>query len=197
MKQRWSSWSTKKQTWAAVGAIFLVLMLIGAAAGGGDSENEQEAQAPTPTTAAVQQQAAKAPEPAPKPPSAEDKLRKSLEDNDVKARIETITPQEISIKATTPDGGFEGPSVDDLNRAAGEIFHSVYGDAGFTRETFIGFSGGLVSKATGKPDNEALTGTFRMTKAEAEQVAWDEQAQVSAIDWDVYRGFAHPALKQD
>ncbi len=171
-----------------IGAIVVLGLLFGEdekkPSGAAPAATSKVAAAPA-TTPAATTAAAEPKPPPPPPPSARSKLRAALGEVDAKA---TVSPDRIAVDAKTPDGGFEGASTGDLNRRAGKIFAAIH-EAGFTRSTLIKFKG--------KDLPDAVTGTFKMSRDEAKEIAWDDEDALAAIDWSNYRLFAHPALKQD
>lgn len=130
-----------------------------------------------------------------KPRSPRERLRVALRKLD--ARLVESSSAELTIHAKTPAGGLQGASTGDLNRAAQDIFMSVYRDAGYTRATVIVFKGGLVDTRTGKDLPDVNTGIFTMSRSDAAAIDWDDEDRLLIIDWTNFRDFAHPALKQD
>jgi hypothetical protein len=102
---------------------------------------------------------------------------------------------EVQVTATTPKGGFSGPSCGDLDDGSQAIFKKIYGDTGWKRRASIVYQGGLVSKATGKEVPNVSTGIFTMPAGQAKQIDWSDDAALSNIDWSIYRSFCHQALQ--
>lgn len=98
----------------------------------------------------------------------------------------------VEITLETPEGGFEGASVEDLDGSAAGAFKALYEDAGFQEDAAVTFRGGLVDTRTGRDLPNAKTGRYRLTAREARRIDWDNAI---AIDWSQYRVFAGPALK--
>jgi hypothetical protein len=106
-------------------------------------------------------------------------------------RIER-SPTFLQVTLATPEGGFEGASVDDLDGSAGAAFKAIYGDTDWRKDASVTFTGGLVDTRTGKEAPNEETGIYRLTASEARRIEWDNAV---AVDWSQYRVFAHPALK--
>jgi hypothetical protein len=102
----------------------------------------------------------------------------------------------LDIYLRTPEGGFSGASVDDLDTGAAAAFAAAYGKAKYHKAVGVIFRGGLVNSTTGKDLPKANTGIYLMTGGQAEQIDWSNDEALMNIDWSNYRVFAHPALKQ-
>lgn len=86
----------------------------------------------------------------------------------------------IEVTLETPEGGFEGASVDDLDGSAAGAFKTLHEDAGFQGDAAVAFRGGLVDTRTGKDLPNAKTGLYRLTAREARRIEWDNAI---AVDW--------------
>jgi len=137
------------------------------------------------------------------PTSNRERLRSALDDaepagfGEVSVRAIEFG-RALTIYLRTPEGGFDGPSWDDLDDSAAAAFKAVYAEARYpaTRETVIVFQGGLVDTRTGKELPDANTGIYTMKGAAARRIDWSDDDVVSYnIDWSNYRDFAHPALE--
>ncbi len=197
-------WDRVKQapTWVKIVVpIVLLIVVLSAIGGGSDSDNNgggdggaAEAVADTGSSEPTTATEAAAP--------TEDDLRDALDDadptnygavaSDVNVKQIEIFPAVVNITLETPQGGFEGASVDDLDGSAAAAFEAIYGDADWHRGATVKFTGGLVNSRTGQDLPDAETGLYRLTAKEARQIDWDN---ASAVDWSYYRLFAHPALK--
>ena len=117
--------------------------------------------------------------------------------NDLKLKSLEVYPPSHLIGAAnttmeTPEGGFDGPSVDDLAGSAGAVFEAIFNDAGWRRKASVRFTGGLVDKRTGKSLPNDPTGIFVVGPRQAARIAWDNATEV---DWKQYAIFLSPALK--
>lgn len=102
----------------------------------------------------------------------------------------------LEIHLKTPEGGFNGPSVDDLDDQAAGAFHAIYSDTDFTGTTYLFFEGGLINAKTGREAPDAQTGSFAMKKGEARQIDWfDEDTVQYGIDWSQYRTSVSAVLR--
>ena len=72
----------------------------------------------------------------------------------------------------------------------------IYG-AGYTRASSIVFRGGLYDTRTGNDKPNGTTGIYRMSRPQAAAIRWRDKDRLLYIEWNNYRDFAHPALKQD
>lgn len=88
------------------------IVVVGIAAA---SSSDQKTNTPSPSPSAV-----KSTMPT---PTARDKLEAAITDLD--ALVLSTTPDQVTVDAKTPEGGFDGASTGDLNRAAGEIFKAI------------------------------------------------------------------------
>lgn len=141
-------------------------------------------------------------EPAPSP-SAEERAREALGDEissdvavgDSQVRSVKVTGQLMDITLATPEGGFEGPSTDDVDGLASAALARIYEDADWHGAAFVEFRGGLVDSATGRELPNAPTASYRVERRRAEQIDWSDEEVLFVIDWSIYRGLCHPALK--
>lgn len=109
----------------------------------------------------------------------------------------TVIGRNALVELETPSGGFEGPSTDDMNYQVGAVFRRIYKDTDHKGSVTIQFSGGLVNTKTGAESPDSVTGTYVIRADEARQIDWDDEDVVDyIIDWDLYRTFVHPAIKQ-
>lgn len=177
--------------WAGGGLVALVVVAV--IAGGGSDDPGSTSPPP------VARETPPAPVPPPPPPPPPQSPRQKLEDAlaSLDAKIESASAREISIEAKTPEGGLEGASTGDLNRAASEIFKAIYGEAGYRRASVVVFKGGLVDTKTGADLPHAETGIYNMSRADAAAIQWSDDDRLLVIEWKNFRVFAHPALKQD
>jgi hypothetical protein len=211
------SWWKQALGWVGASiALPFVIGIIGSIVDSGEtdqsSDSEETTEAPTTTqteaTTTETEQEPTEPKPAPAParvsepePTQED-LQNALDDVDptefgavstgleVK-RIERL-PLIVHVTLATPEGGFEGPSVADIDGSAAGAFKAIYEDAGWRRDATVTFTGGLVNTRTGQDLPNAETGIYRLTAKEARRIDWDNAI---AVDWSLYRVFASPALK--
>jgi hypothetical protein len=136
-------------------------------------------------------------------PSAEQRAREALGDNvssdvavgDSKVRSVKVNGQLVDITLSTPEGGFEGPSTDDTDGLASAALAKVYEDGDWRGAAYVEFRGGLVDSATGRPLPNAPTVSYRVERNAARQIDWSNEEALFAIDWGIYRGFCHPAIK--
>lgn len=181
--------------WVLVG--FAVLIVIGVIAGDPEEDNGNGGgDEPAATGPADDEESAER-------ESVEDRIRAGLEDIDptefgavadsldVK-RIERL-PRIVHVTLETPEGGFEGASVDDLDGSAAGTFKAVYEDAGWGKAATVTFEGGLVNTRTGKDLPNEETGIYRLEPNEARRIDWDNAI---AVDWSLYRVFVHPAISE-
>jgi hypothetical protein len=103
---------------------------------------------------------------------------------------------EAQVTVTTPEGGLQGASCDDLNEGAKAVWTKVYNDAAWNGGALVVFKGGLVSTVTGEDLPDANTGIFTIHADQAAQIDWSDDDALLNIDWSYYRDFCHPALKQ-
>jgi hypothetical protein len=170
-----------------------ILILTGSACGGSSSGSANTESKATSTK----------PPPPPAPATPPDRVRDELGDKvsaggyagDVKIQNVAFSKTEAQVTATTPEGGFSGPSCGDLNDGAQAIFKKIYHDAGWKKGAVLVYKGGLVSKATGKALPNVNTGIFTMPAGQAKQINWSDDDALSNIDWSIYRDFCHPALQ--
>ena len=186
---------------ALVGALLAasLLILLGSGCGGNSSSSANK------TTTESKSTAAKPPPPPPPPPQTtpKDRVRDELGDEvkaggyagDVKIQDVSFGDTEVQVTATTPEGGFSGPSCGDLDDGAHAIFKKIYDDAGWKKGAVLVYKGGLVSKATGKEVPDVNTGIFTMPRGQAKQIDWTDDDALDNIDWSIYRDFCHPALQ--
>lgn len=184
--------------------IFVGLFVIGSIidlVGGGDDDKDDKGKASQSTSEGSRSDSSESSDnaapatPAAPAPTARQRLNDALDD--VHAHVENINPGFVLIETKTPGGGFQGPSTGDELRIASSIFKIVYGDVGLHRKTDILFRGGLVNSKTGQDLPDAKTGSFEMTKSDAEQIDWSDDDVLFSINWALFRTFAHPALKDD
>ena len=107
-------------------------------------------------------------------------------------QIERFGRSSLTITLETPEGGFQGASVADLDGSAAAAFKQLYTDTDWQGAATIRFTGGLVDSRTGRDLPNAMTGLYRVKASEARQIDWDNAENV---DWSYYRVFTHPALK--
>lgn len=151
-------------------------------AGGAATTETTTAPPPPPTATAPATPVAQA--------TARQKLEKALPDG---AEV-TGAADFVVVFAKTPEGGLNGPSTADLDRAAAGIFKAIHHEAGYSRPSRVVFRGGLVDSRTGK-DSDALTGRYSMSAEDAQQVDWTVDDIEFRINWELFRDFAHPALR--
>lgn len=101
----------------------------------------------------------------------------------------------VIVTLTTPAGGFDGPSTDDTDALASSAFAEVYEDTGWQGSARVVFRGGLVDAATGQEMPDAPTASYSVAQGDAKQIEWADDEALYNIDWSIYRGFCHPALK--
>jgi hypothetical protein len=136
-------------------------------------------------------------------PSAGQRIREALGDNvssdvavgDSEVRSVEVNGQLAVVTLSTPEGGFEGPSTDDTDGLASAALAKVYEDGGWSGATFVEFRGGLVDSATGRELPNAPTANYRVERSAARQIDWSDEEVLFIIDWGIYRGLCHPALK--
>lgn len=136
-------------------------------------------------------------------PSAGQRVREALGDNvssdvavgDSEVRSVDVNGQLAVVTLSTPEGGFEGPSTDDTDGLASAAFAKVYEDADWNGAAFVEFRGGLVDSATGRELPNAPTANYRVERNAAKQIDWSDEEVLFIIDWGIYRGLCHPALK--
>lgn len=202
-------------TWLKIAVpVVLVLVVIGAASGGEKSGNgHSKPRPPTPTTT-TQQTTAASRQPAKEKqrevvkeetgkPSADQRVREALGDNvssdmavgDSEVRSVKVNGQLVDVTLSTPEGGFEGPSTDDTDGLASAALARVYGEGDWRGATYVEFRGGLVDSATGRPLPNAPTVSYRIERNAARQIDWSDEEALYNIDWSIYRGLCHPAIK--
>jgi hypothetical protein len=103
---------------------------------------------------------------------------------------------EAQITLTTPEGGFQGASCDDVNEGAKAVWAKVYDEAAWRGASLVVFKGGLVSTVTGEELPDVNTGIFTIHADQASQIDWSNEDALFNINWSYYRDFCHPALKQ-
>jgi hypothetical protein len=136
-------------------------------------------------------------------PSAEDRAQEALGSEvssdfapgEAEVRSVNVNGQLLDIALSTPEGGFEGPSTDDTDALASAALARAYADANWQGAAYVEFRGGLVDSATGRSLPNAETASYRVERREAKQIDWSDDTALSTIDWGIYRGFCHPALK--
>jgi hypothetical protein len=101
----------------------------------------------------------------------------------------------VDIALSTPEGGFEGPSTGDTDGLASAALAKVYGGGDWRGAAYVEFRGGLVNSATGRPLPNAPTVSYRVERNAAKQINWSDEEALYNIDWSIYRGFCHPAIK--
>lgn len=137
----------------------------------------------------------------PKPKGLRTQIKDAIESSGLameenKVRDVLLIGQAAHVTLETPKGGFNGPSVDDLNDQAAGAFQAIYNDTDFKGTTFLFFEGGLVDAKTGQDAPDAQTGSFAMRKGEARQIDWSDEDRVRfGIDWSLFRTGASPALR--
>lgn len=139
----------------------------------------------------------------PPEPSAGQRVREALGDNvssdvavgDSEVRSVDVNGQLVAATLSTPEGGFEGPSTDDTDGLASATLAKVYEDADWHGAAFVEFRGGLVDSATGRELPNAPTVNYRVERSAARQIDWSNEEVLFSIDWGIYRGLCHPALK--
>jgi hypothetical protein len=107
----------------------------------------------------------------------------------------SFSGNDVRVLATTPKGGSHGVKCSDLNTGAKAIFQKIYKNTGWKGGSHIGYQGGLVDSATGRPRPHARTGAFNMLPDQAKQIDWSNNTALSNVDWSTYRDFCHPALQ--
>jgi hypothetical protein len=138
--------------------------------------------------------------------SVEDRVREALDDvdpTDFLAVADSLEvkelerlPRIINVTLETPEGGFEGASVADLDGSAAGAFQAIYDEVGWNKAATVTFEGGLVDTRTGKDLPNEETGIYRVEAREARQIDWsDDETLAVNIDWSLYRVFASPSLK--
>jgi hypothetical protein len=136
-------------------------------------------------------------------PSPGQRVREALGDNvssdvavgDSEVRSVDVNGQLAVVTLSTPEGGFEGPSTNDTDGLASAALAEVYEDAGWNGAAFVEFRGGLVDSATGRDLPNAPTANYRVERSAAKQIDWSDEEVLFIIDWGIYRGLCHPALK--
>jgi len=136
-------------------------------------------------------------------PSAEQRVREALGDTvssgvavgDSEVRSVNVSGPLVDVILSTPEGGFQGPSSDDTDGLASAALAKVYGDADWHGTALVEFRGGLVNAATGRPLPNAPTAIYRMQYSAAKRIDWSDEEALFNIDWGIYRGLCHPALK--
>jgi hypothetical protein len=139
----------------------------------------------------------------PPEPSAEQRVREALGDNvssdvavgDSEVRSVDVNGQLVVVTLSTPKGGFEGPSTDDTDGLASAALAKVYEDADWHGAALVEFRGGLVDSATGRKLPNAPTASYRIERGRAKQIDWSDEEVLFVVDWSIYRGLCHPALK--
>jgi len=139
----------------------------------------------------------------PPEPSAEQRAREALGDDvssdvavgDSAVRSVKVNDQLLSITLTTPEGGFEGPSTNDTDGLTSSALAKIYEDADWHGAAYVEFRGGLVNSATGRSVPNAQTVIYRVERSVAKRIDWSNDEALFNIDWGIYRGFCHPAVK--
>lgn len=225
LKAIWDNASTVGRIVIVGTAVLIVLIVLGAAIGdsedGGDGdttsaatevESEPTGEDRAAREARQEQQAAehrqeerqlaKEIEQAPEP-SPGQRVREALGDSvssdvavgDSEVRSVDVNGQLAVVTLSTPEGGFEGPSTDDTDGLASAALAKVYEDGEWTGAAFVEFRGGLVDSATGRDLPNAPTANYRVERSAAKQIDWSDEEVLFSIDWSIYRGLCHPALK--
>jgi hypothetical protein len=168
------------------------------------AQNESEGGSEEPSDEPAAEEPApeeEAPEP---PPNPQDEVRQALDDAEGPVEDPEVTDvqfgkKEIEVTAKTPEGGFEGPSPEDLDRLTGAIFAAIYGDAEWNKTGAVAvYKGGLVDAKTGQDLPDVNTGIYTISRADAAAIDWSDEDTVEfGIDWSLYRDFVAPALTED
>lgn len=196
-------WSKPQKLAAGCGAFFLLAVIAAAFSEDPDPAKKETptkvAAAPSETKTAAQPKPVKELAPAPDP---ETDIAAVLED--VSGSVQTpkvkrvlLHGKDLKVDVETPEGGFDGPSIRDIDEQAGAIFRAVYLDTAHRGPTAINFSGGLVDTKTGAEMPNANTGSYEISGRDAKRVNWEDEDLIRyTIDWGLYRLYASPALKQ-
>jgi hypothetical protein len=207
--QWWHARSKKAQIGIAIGTILTFFILVVALSSGGDDGSSNEASPPPPA-------AESNPPPPPPPPSAEeppppppaatpkDRVRDEIGDTvdasgyagDLEVSNVSFEGDEAYVTLTTPEGGLQGASCEDLDDGAEAVFAKLYDDAGWKRGAVVIYKGGLVDSSTGEDLPNVNTGIYTMPARQAKRIDWSDDDVILVIDWSIYRDFCHPALKQ-
>lgn len=174
-----------------------------AAAGGEHRADEREANLRQEEAAESDQRQREQSERQVAAPSSEERVRRALGEEvssdvavgDSEVRSVAVNGQLVDITLSTPEGGFEGPSADDTAGLASAALAKVYEDAGWHGAAFVEFQGGLIDSATGRSLPNAPTANYRVERSAAKQIDWSDDEVLFVIDWGIYRGLCHPALK--
>jgi hypothetical protein len=184
--------------WLVIG--FIGLTVLGAIIGPDDEPSRPAADVETTDAPASKPPATTQPETTTTPPAPPPKrtARERLDAALPSGAESSVIGRVVEVTVPTPEGGFEGASTKDLDRQAADVFHAIYGEAGYTRKAIVFFQGGLVSTRTGEDLDDVNTGIYEMEPEDGAAIDWDdEDVWRYTIDYATFRTFAHPALKQD
>jgi hypothetical protein len=180
-----------------------ILAALAVGCGETDSSPGTEKSASSAKTTTTPTATAAAPKPKPQPKTVKGRISQAVRATDAggyvgELKLKTVERGDagFDIYLKTPEGGFDGASVNDLNKAAGAAFAAAYGRAGYARAVTVVFQGGLVDTTTGKDLPDVNTGIFSMSASHAREIDWSDEDALLNIDWANFRDFAHPALKQ-
>lgn len=198
---RWHKVTRRKQWLIAIGVVVLFFTGIGALSGGGNDTSAATADTTTEAKAAAEPTTQETTVTASTP---KDRVRKAIgSEVDASGYAGTLQIQDVAfegreaqVTVTTPGGGFQGASCDDLNDGAKAVWAKVYNDAGWNGGALVVFKGGLVSTVTGEDLPDVNTGIFTIHADQAARISWANDDSLYNIDWSYYRDFCHPALKQ-
>ena len=136
----------------------------------------------------------------PEPVDPVDEVATALEDVpdsifDVNVREVYPLGNTIMVDLETPEGGFEGPSSDDMNNMVAASFRRIFTETDVEKPVMITFRGGLMNSKTGADLPDQATAVYVIRKPEIRQVDWDDEDTVLyGIDWSLYRTMLHPAF---
>jgi hypothetical protein len=105
------------------------------------------------------------------------------------------TRRVVNVTLDTPEGGFEGPSTQDMDALVSVTLAKVYGEAHWKGDAYVVFEGGLIDTANGRPLPDAPTTSYRMQHRLAQQVEWSNEQALYNINWSLYRTYCSPVIK--